>query len=709
MSAETKNVVNIIKLLASGVIVVLIAFGIAFLFNSGIDFYTENKLDNQLKNITKSYSDSELAALREHNEKLGALREEATATRKELEAEILEIEAANKALMGGNAPKQGRSDGELTEKQQAYLAWLAAWDAYYQNQAEYAEYLSNLDKYNEKKAVYAELEKMLAQHEEYYKYYTADNHGNTRENRDYHYYGQFYEMFNNMYKADTIFLGSSRTVYGINPLYLDDVDSLQYYSFYNFALNAAGPSYYLQWYDVFKNEAKHPLPDTVIYSVDWFMFDSSWMWRRFNYDTRDRGALDAIRDYMANAAATAAHIELMAAMAESGETTELPSETLDGNTADKDKKKPQNIWEYIVAWWNGEVRPDLSGLANYLKNEVPLYSNQDAIADMTVYFLNYGANSAADQKAISELKATLESDLDQYKQELAEAYAKEKSDQDTSISSLTGRLDTAKALYKSLTGKDWESNTPDVPGDTTPGDTTPGDTTPGDTTPGDTTPGGTTPDDTLVPPDDQIPDNLPDPPTLVEIPKIPKLEFEDPFYENREFCVDNDGNVSSLFYKGFIPWEAEYGGGKQDGSGAQYKEEAVRKLNLSGYAVEVEAFKQLIQQMQADGINVVFIQLPDYGADRPNEIIWEHTLNIAEIAEELGVEFYNYNYHPYGDTSADKYDTYHDVHIAGSYVGDAKKYFSNWNHFNASGAKKFTQQLAKDLAAIIKGEDLPHN
>lgn len=706
MSAETKNVVNIIKLLASGVIVVLIAFGIAFLFNSGIDFYTENKLDNQLKNITKAYSDSELAALREHNEALSDLR----ATRKELENEILKIEAANKELMGGNAPKQGRSDGELTEKQQAYLDWLAAWDAYYQNQADYTEYLSNLDKYNEKKAVYAELEKMLAQHEEYYKYYTADNHGNTRENRDYHYYGQFYEMFNQMYKADTIFLGSSRTVYGINPLYLDNADSLQYYSFYNFALNAAGPSYYLQWYDVFKNEANYPLPDTVIYSVDWFMFDDSWMWRRFNYDTRDRGALDAIRDYMANTAATAANIELMAATAEAeGTTAELPSESLDGNSPNDEAKKPENVWEYIVAWWNGEIRPDLSGLADYLKNEVPLYANQDAIVDMTVYFLNYGANSAADQKVIDAKKAELQAGLDQYKQELAEAYILEEAKHEENIAPLVNRLESAKALYKSLTGKDWVSESPDVPGDTTPGDTTPGDTTPGDTTPGDTTPGDTTPDGTVIPPDDQIPDELPAPPALVEIPEIPKLEFEDPFYENREFCVDNDGNVSSLFYKGFIPWEAEYGGGKQDGSGAQYKEEDVRKLKTSSFEREIAAFKELITQMQADGINVVFIQLPDYGADRPNDIIWEQTLNIAAIAEELGVEFYNYNHHPYGDTSADIYDTYHDVHIAGSYVGDAKKFFSNWNHFNASGAKKFTDQLAKDLDAIIKGEDLPHN
>ena len=167
--------------------------------------------------------------------------------------------------------------------------------------------------------------------------------------------------------------------------------------------------------------------------------------------------------------------------------------------------------------------------------------------------------------------------------------------------------------------------------------------------------------------------------------------------------------LGAVRHKGFIPWEAEYGGGKQDGSGAQYKEEDVRKLKTSSFEREIAAFKELITQMQADGINVVFIQLPDYGADRPNDIIWEQTLNIAAIAEELGVEFYNYNHHPYGDKSADIYDTYHDVHIAGSYVGDAKKFFSNWNHFNASGAKKFTEQLAKDLDAIIKGEDLPHN
>ena len=704
MSAETKNVVNIIKLLASGVIVVLIALGLALLFNSGIDFYMNNKLDTRLTNLSKTYSDSELAALREHNAKLNQMIAEYSTLRAEMEAEAAEIEEANKALMGGSAPKQSKSDGELTEKQKAYLAWQEEWNAYYANQAEYAEYLVNLAKYQELKAVYDELDKMLAQHEEYYNYYTANNHENTREQRDYHYYGQFYEMFMQMYKADTIFLGSSRTVYGINPLYLEGVDSLEYYSFYNFALNAAGPSYYLEWYNVFKNEAQYPLPDTVIYSVDWFMFDDSWMWRRTNYDTRSGGALYAIRSYMENAAANASYIEQMAALAEAGEdvTLSIPSESVNPDSSSGTNKKPKNAWEYLVALWNGDIRIGLADLANYFKDEVPLYANQDAIVDMTAYFFSGG--SASDDAVVNAKKAELEAGLTAYKLELEAAFEAEKANQETIKAQIESRLNSAKTLYKSLTGKDWES---DIPSDTDPGDTT----VPDNTTPGDTTPGGTTPGDTIVPPDDQIPDisTLPKAPEHTVIPEIPELEFTDTFYENREFCVDNDGNVASEFYRGFIPWEAEYFGGKKDGSGDQYKNESVRQLKTSSYDREMASFVELINQMKADGINVVFIQLPDFSSARPNDTIWENTQLIAELAESLQVEFYNYNHHPYGDTSLDDNEYYHDVHITGSYVGDAKKYFSNWNHFNASGAKKFTQYLAKDLAAIINGEDLTHN
>ncbi|MGN1345874.1 MAG: hypothetical protein ACI4V1_03760, partial [Eubacteriales bacterium] len=53
--------------------------------------------------------------------------------------------------------------------------------------------------------------KKAEQYEEFYQKY--------KTRHCYHYYGQFYEMFENMYNADTIFIGTSHTAHGVNPLY----------------------------------------------------------------------------------------------------------------------------------------------------------------------------------------------------------------------------------------------------------------------------------------------------------------------------------------------------------------------------------------------------------------------------------------------------------------------------------------------------------
>ncbi|MBQ4354543.1 MAG: hypothetical protein IJC71_06585 [Clostridia bacterium] len=98
----------------------------------------------------------------------------------------------------------------------------------------------------------------------------------------YHYYGQYYELFNNVYNADTLFIGTSHASHGVNPLYIEE--NFPNRSFFNFALNGSVPSYYLNWYNILKREANYPIPRTVIYCVDWFMFDTGWLWRRISYD-----------------------------------------------------------------------------------------------------------------------------------------------------------------------------------------------------------------------------------------------------------------------------------------------------------------------------------------------------------------------------------------------------------------------------------------
>ena len=658
MSAETKNVVNIIKLLASGVIVVLIAFGFAFLANAGISSYQSNNFDSQKSRVDAAIKSEEEAALKYKMDELATLFADYSKYDADLDAKISETTEKIKNLSTDNP---------------AYQEYLQKLEAYEKNQKEYNQYLEKLHDYELKQAEYKVLEVMLQKHEAYYEYYTANGHANTREKRDYHYYGQFYEMFNHMYKANTIFLGSSRSVYGINPLYLENVESLEDYSFYNFSLNAAGPSYYLQWYDVFKKEANYPLPDTVVYCVDWFMFDEPWMWRSFNYDERSGGALDAIRNYMANTAATAANIELLAAMSEAEGTTDTGAQSTDPtNPGSSAEKKPEGVWGHLTAWWNGDIRPDLSSLANWFKDYVPLYANQDAFIDMIKYYAAGGASSIdAKIKAYSdeayasldEINASVAAELREKANEYNSNLAKKQSDYIKLLNQ-----------YKSMQNSSGNIEIPEVP-------------------------------------------------ELKEIPELPELILNDPYYDRAfpeeelskdyskrdlpdNFCVDKDGNIASLFYKGFIPWEAEYGGGNAEGSGDQYKNDSPNKVKNSNY--EIESFKELILLMQHDGINVVLISLPDYEFARPSSKIWENTAIIADIAEDLGVQFYNYNYH---DISADMSScpNYHDLSITGLMVAAKKNYYSNWNHLNGVGAKKFTQQLAKDLAAIIKGEDLDHN
>ena len=555
--SEAKNVINIIKLLVSGFFVIVIALAISFLFNEG------------------------LAA--QANDNSGILR--------------LESEYASK------------KEALLKETEEAL------------KNAENADQDAAL-KYTEALALKEKLEKQ----EDYYDYYTKNNHKNTMEKRDYHYYGQYYEMFNNVYNANVIFLGSSRSVYGINPFYLENKEvkssggkfgetviveneELADYSFYNFSLNAAGPSFYQKWYDVFKNEAKYPTPDVLIYCVDWFMFDSGegysikWMWRNFDtYDTASKGALSEIRKYMESRKSSDSLKKELIPLADITTTeatgsivTDEPIKETTPNTSDKTPEKaPMSIGEYLIALWNGEKKLNLAPLAEKLTTNIPLFKQQDQIPEMINYFL--GGSSATSKDLIAKRTEELEAELDELRSNLE--------------SILQG--------------------------------------------------GGSYPE--VVIPD---------------------------YYNNRDFCVDVDGNISSKFYKGFIPWEYKYYHVKDIGNPEKwndsYKEETPRKIN-SISEKEVEAFKSLIREMQDDGIEVIFMQVPDYEGDRPNDQIAEYTALIQDIAEELGVEFYDYN----NSTSTPGYKS-----------SINKKYYSNWNHFNEEGAKVFTQALAKELVDIL--------
>jgi hypothetical protein len=92
---------------------------------------------------------------------------------------------------------------------------------------------------------------------------------------------QYDEAFHPKVKADVIIMGASHATHGVHPGYLE-IDHLKVF---NFAFNGASPLFNLNWFQkVFK--ANYPRPSCVIYGVHWVMFDSQFLQRRFEQDSR---------------------------------------------------------------------------------------------------------------------------------------------------------------------------------------------------------------------------------------------------------------------------------------------------------------------------------------------------------------------------------------------------------------------------------------
>lgn len=211
----------------------------------------------------------------------------------------------------------------------------------------------------EKERLEAELAvKKAEQYEEFYQKY--------KNRESYHYYGQFYEMYENMYNADTIIIGTSHAAHGINPLYLEEEVTDR--SFYNFALNGSNPSYYVDWFKLFEKTG-YPQPKTVIFCVDWFMFDSGWLWRRIDFDTNPdcpANIMEKIkaREYLASTGLSTIESE------ETAETDAL--ETTETDQPETDEKKKIS---------------SLDDLTTEIFSHVAIIYSRDRIPEMIKYYL----------------------------------------------------------------------------------------------------------------------------------------------------------------------------------------------------------------------------------------------------------------------------------------------------------------------------------
>ncbi len=95
-----------------------------------------------------------------------------------------------------------------------------------------------------------------------------------------HYPLQYSEVFHPKVNADVIIIGASHATHGINPKYLES----EHLKVYNFSLNGAGPTFYLNWYNkIFRQYYRRPL--YVIYVVHWGMFDEEFAQRKLEQDS----------------------------------------------------------------------------------------------------------------------------------------------------------------------------------------------------------------------------------------------------------------------------------------------------------------------------------------------------------------------------------------------------------------------------------------
>jgi hypothetical protein len=91
---------------------------------------------------------------------------------------------------------------------------------------------------------------------------------------------QYNEIFNPKINAKNIIIGTSQGTHGIQPEILND--SLETY--FNFALDAANPTFYLKWYkNIFRPHYKKP--KHILMVVDWFLFDDEWLCRNYEQDS----------------------------------------------------------------------------------------------------------------------------------------------------------------------------------------------------------------------------------------------------------------------------------------------------------------------------------------------------------------------------------------------------------------------------------------
>ncbi|HMK52203.1 MAG TPA: SGNH/GDSL hydrolase family protein [Thermodesulfobacteriota bacterium] len=130
--------------------------------------------------------------------------------------------------------------------------------------------------------------------------------------------------------------------------------------------------------------------------------------------------------------------------------------------------------------------------------------------------------------------------------------------------------------------------------------------------------------------------------------------------------------VASRYYHGFIPYERK---------GGLEKKKDVKPKNSGA---QIRAFEELLDELEKNKIEVIFVQAPGYLPARDDSNIEEGMKLLNRIAEERKIPFLDYDTKRITNINTDP------------------SMFSDWLHLNEKGSDAFSKLLRGDLESVLK-------
>lgn len=132
--------------------------------------------------------------------------------------------------------------------------------------------------------------------------------------------------------------------------------------------------------------------------------------------------------------------------------------------------------------------------------------------------------------------------------------------------------------------------------------------------------------------------------------------------------------LMSTFYKGFVCYHIN----------TTYPVGEVQHPAAANLKSAEENFLTLLDEIEADGIKIIFLTTPEYTPGRENTGIKAEIEHLHAIADERGIPYFEYIFERASDFNTNP------------------EYFWDWGHMNGVGAEEFTKIFAGDVDSLMR-------